>query len=500
MKNLIKHIFTICISMLLVIACTTNDYEEPNNTNGRILSFNSANTGFLDEVTQIRVDSDTINFQDLSLGVNSRKWTFPANTVDILGSPNNTTTDLQSFDVIFRRPGKIDVVLEPQFSGPVSEDQKMSVTSFDALPQIVAAFSTDLPSDGNVFLVEAGTEVTFTNNSSEKNNAEWKIVNVTKDREEELITTIDLTFLFRSLGDYVIGLRAFDEAPFSSDVAVKTIRVIPSSKPLVLDPIISENREGEIILQYSRDLDITTLDPISSFTLVVDGAPATIASVEIDPDNLANVVVTPEVNIKNTQTATLTYEVNTLISEDEFVAPSLPLTEVSLFNPNVFIKDPTFEDGQIQWGAPFGNDFAGVERKLVSPGNDSDTAMSVTINAGNNFQLPLTNGVEFTAGNKISLQFDYLLPSTFGGGGAQWNTRMYGADFSDDFRTFYGTCCGLVADGTWRTITIDFVGSGGAGTVVAEDGTVNFFLQIIAGDSTETEILFDNFIVKNIEE
>jgi len=502
MKKIIKHLFTICISMLLIIACTTNEYESPNNNNGRILSFNSANTAFADQTTKVRVNSDTINFQDLSLGVTSRKWTFPESMVDILGSTNNTTTDLQNFNVVFRKPGNIDVMLEPEFEGPVTDDQNMSVTSFEALPQIIAGLSTTLPFDGETFIIEAGEETTFTNTSSERNNAEWKVINLTKEKEEDLIETVDLTFRFRSLGTYSVRLRAFDNDPPSSDNLTILVKVIPSSKPLLVDPIVAENEVGEIIIQYSRDLNINTLDPITNFALTIDGAAAPIESVKIDPENPARIIVKPTINIKNTQTATLTYNAVALISEDEFDAPSLAETEVSLFSPNIFLKDPTFEkEPMLQFEPPTGSNIAGVVRALVDPGpgNDSNTAMSITVNKDNAFIMKITDGIEFTAGNKISLQFDYLLPETWANNG-EWNTRMFGSTFSDDFRTFYGTCCGLIADGTWQTITIPLVGSGGAGSIVKESGKVNFFLQIIARSSETTEILFDNFVIKNVEQ
>ncbi|WP_281987160.1 hypothetical protein [Aquimarina aggregata] len=500
MKNIFKKALFICLSMVLILACTTNDYEEPENTTaGRAFGINSFDRGRRGETIDVRVGTSEVEFRDLSILASGRTWTFPEGAVDILGSDNDTTTDLEVFSVTFRRTGPVDVLLEPVFDGPVPDEVATETFTFNALDQIAASFSVDLPIVNNAFQVEAGTEVTFTNTSTETESAEWRVINTTTGREEDLITTTDLVFQFKALGEYIVGLRAFDDAPFSSSISAVQVRVIPSSQPLVPDTDIDENEAGQIILKYSRDLDVTTLDPISSFTLTVDGAPATITSVAIDPDNLSNIIITPEVNIKNTQTATLAYTVTSLTSTDAATAESLPETAINAFTPNLFVLDPTFEEGPIQWGTPFGNNTDGVVRELVSPGNNSNNAMGITVNTDTNAQVAIGGAVELKAGSRITLKFDYLLPTTWTGG--EWNTRMYPAGaFNDDFRTFHGTCCGLIADGEWHTRTVPLVGSGGAGTVVSEDMTVSFFLQIIANTSADTQILFDNFVVESVEE
>jgi len=501
MKNISKIIAFVCISTVFIFSCTTNDYEEPNDGAGRAIGINSFNLGLSDEDVQVRV-GNTISFTDLSIFASGRTWTFPEGAADILGNENDTSTDLQKFDAIFKVPGTFDVILAPVFDGPVSEELKTETTTFEVLPPIVANFTTDIPEVDGSLKLEAGNMVSFINTSSELESADWVIFNNTTNTiKGDTIRTINVeNELFSSLGSYTVTLKAFTPTPFSQDIKSLDFEVIPSSQPVTLNPVIEENGDGEIILKYSRDLNATTLDPIANFTLMVDGAPATITTVALDPDNLANLVVTPAENIKNTQMATLAYNAVNLRSADAAVAPSLVETEVTLFNPNLIIKDPTFEEGPIQWGNPFGPNIAGVTRERVSPGNDSDFAMRVTAEGGNNLQIWLAESIDLKAGNKISMQFDYLLPADWAGNG-QFNSRIFnGGAFSDAFRTFYGTCCGLIADGTWHTITIPFVGSAGAGTVVEEDFIGDLSLQILPGDSPAVEIFFDNFVIRHVEE
>ncbi|WP_271784644.1 hypothetical protein [Aquimarina algiphila] len=509
MKNIFKNITYICLIMGFVISCTTNEYEIPNNGGGNALLVSSINDGLRPGEIEVRV-GDTSKYTDLSVFSEDRLWTFPEGAVDILGSSNDITTDKKEFSVVFKdtedgNPRSIEVLLQPIFNGPVPPEAATDTAFVRILPHIRASFTNDIPEVDGALKLEAGNVATFTNTSSELESAEWVIFNNTTNTiKGDTIKTINVeNERFTSLGSYTVRLRAFDDMPFSQDFVSLNFEVIPSSEPLILEPEIREDGDGEITLRYSRDLDPSSLDPISNFTLMVDAAPATISSVMVDPDNPANLVVTPAVNIKNTQTATLAYMVTNLQSSDAAPAPSLATTAIEAFNPNLFTKDPTFEEGDIQWGNPFGNNTTGVFRTRVSPGNNSNFAMSIQgVDVGNNFQIAITDAFEVKAGNQIRLTFDYKLPPGFPGN-TNFTFRIYEfPGFSDLYRNFTNVgCCGLVADGTWQTRTV-ILGDGSNGpTTVPSDFSGSIFMQIIADPSggANPEILLDNFRIEHVE-
>ncbi len=508
MKNIFKSTAYVCLIMGFIISCTTNEYEIPNDRGGNALIISSINTALIPGETEVRA-GDTSKYNDLSIFSNDRLWTFPEGAVDILGSDNDTSTKEKEFTVIFKKlkddnPRSIEVILEPTFNGPVPPEVAKDTAFVKILPPIKANFTTEAPItlvDGQL-QIEAGETGIFTNTSSETETAEWAIVNNTT-KVIDSVKTIDLEFQFKALGLYTVVLRAFDDKPFSQDLKSVNLKVIPSSKPLTIAPEVIENEDGQIIISYSRDLDPTSLDPISNFTLMVDAAPVSISSVLIDPDNPSNLIVTPTVNIKNTQTATLAYVVTNLKSSDAFPAPSLAETMIEIFNPNLITKDPTFEEGDIQWSTPFGTDPAGVIRAQVSPGNDSSSAMNIQgIDVGNNFIISLEDAFQVKAGNQIRLTFDYKLPVGFPGD-TNFTFRIYEKGiFSDEYRNFTNVgCCGLVADGTWQTRSI-ILGNGAAGpTTVPADFLGGIYMQIIADPAggANPEILLDNFVIQHVE-
>jgi len=78
MKNIFKKALFICLSMVLILACTTNDYEEPENTTaGRAFGINSFDRGRRGETIDVRVGTSEVEFRDLSILASGRTWTFP---------------------------------------------------------------------------------------------------------------------------------------------------------------------------------------------------------------------------------------------------------------------------------------------------------------------------------------------------------------------------------------------------------------------------------------
>jgi len=76
------------------------------------------------------------------------------------------------------------------------------------------------------------------------------------------------------------------EEPFNEGLVTFTIG--PELKLEVLTGAVIQNKEGNIVLTFTRPIQPKTLEDLSAFELKVDGSPVSIASVETDVDNVAN--------------------------------------------------------------------------------------------------------------------------------------------------------------------------------------------------------------------
>ncbi|WP_271766562.1 hypothetical protein [Aquimarina algiphila] len=345
-KNTLKIISFICLIMGFAISCTTNEYEIPNDGGGNALLVSSINDGLRPGEIEVRV-GDTSKYNDLSIFSEDRLWTFPEGAVDILGSSNDITTDKKEFSVVFKgnednTPRSIEVLLQPVFNGPVPPEAATDTAFVRILPNIIADFTTDIPVVNGGLEIEAGETGNFTNTSSEMDMAEWLIVNNTT-KVADSTETIDLSFQFKALGSYTVRLRAFDDEPFSQGFKTVNVNVVPSTQPVTVGTEVIERENGQLVIAYSRDLDPASVDSPSNFTLLVDGTPASIASVLVDPDTPSNLLVIPTVNIKNSQTATIAYNAVNLASADAAPAPSIPQTDIDIFRINLFANG-VFED------------------------------------------------------------------------------------------------------------------------------------------------------------
>ncbi|WP_298319424.1 hypothetical protein [uncultured Aquimarina sp.] len=342
MKKVYKYIFTISLILTIVLSCTTYDYEEPNNGAGITLGINSLNLGLADEVTQTRIN-DTVIFTDLSIDSANRIWTVMENSaqIDILGSSDDRSSSRETFTAVFKEVGEVGVELRPTFNNPLTEESPEFVEfNFNVLPLIEANFTTNIPIINGELVIEAGETITFTNTSSELENATWSIINFDTEQEVANSDSVD-SFItsIGSVGDFVVSLTAFTNEPFSQDVISVPFRVIPSSAPLTVAGQFNENEAGQIVVPFSRDLDANTLDEPSNFELFVNGVPATVSIVSLDPENASNLLITPANNIKNFETATLSYTRVNLNSADSVEAPSFSDITVTPFGGvNLFPK------------------------------------------------------------------------------------------------------------------------------------------------------------------
>jgi len=510
-KQIKKLLATFCL--ISIIACTTRDDEfrvpEGSTPVAFILTNIVENNNARELITR---QGFNVKLADASIGTDgAREWILPDAAVV-------TSKDISAkqITVQFQEGGTFEVMLRKNSSiGPLEATQEIIVLglpSVDFDVQLVDPTSSGFSFDPTTrkITVEAGTEVQFTSTfeGGTPRDISWKFPGQTPDIAEGANPIIT----FKKLGTSQYNLRARNSTPFSDirlpfydlnkEELFYEVEVIPSSLPLLVNSEIIETEDGKIIITFSRDLDINTLDPKENFTLMINNVPTPISSVKIDPVNASNIIILADSNITNNNTATVSYNAVNLQSSDGFKAPSIPETEVSLFSPNLFSKefDPTFENGDLKWTLDTDRTEK-PEFNRVSPGNESDHALQVKLkrDTDNVAQFKLEEGLkDLKANTKIKIKFDYKMSPNFDKG--ELNVRVFRAN-KPTIRNFIGLG-NFKKDDQWHTAEIGFVG-GGNGTLIDEDGSADLQFQVILYSSSaneETEVSFDNFEFNLIEQ
>jgi len=309
------------------------------------------------------------------------------------------------------------------------------------------------------------------------------------------------------------------EAPLNEGVV--TFTVGPELRLEVL-PVIRQNRNGDIILNFTRSLDPETLEDLSAFELKVDGEIAEIASVRIEQSNTAAVIVEPAVAISNNQTARISYTPQTLISaevdgDEPFEAQPLAESDVRVFFFDVLFDgrngagvdgntngNYNFEGQGGVWGfntvatvvrqrVPGGSTIPLIEGGMVDPANRTSFSFS-NLDGGNFVNFSQGDRFNYPGGVKLLLFVDYKVTSGYEG----------------DFRITIGNNNTKKAsnipnngtfDGEWHRFTQIMQPAGDNGTIedpelTAGDGVPNAFLEMIgrqsAGSAADQEIIIDN--------
>ncbi len=487
--------------VVLLFSCTTrDDFKVPE---GAVASpfIISGIIESDDRTLKSRIDFD-VEFLDGTIDSESREWIFPEGSVDFV--EGNTTSE--KILVKMLKEGELDVVLR---SGGKEAIETIKVLS--KVEGTINAEPTDPEATGfrfdvvsNTFVVEAGTEVQFTEQTKgELENFIWKFPGQSPDVSDEPNPVIT----FNNLGDFKFNFRATSTLPFgdlkipffpqAGEEIFFDYTVIPSSKPLELRSV-TENENGEILITFSRSLNPETLEELSNFNVKVGGVEVPLESVAVSESSSQNILLKPVTNIRNSEMATLSYEIVTLTSVDGVgaVSESFIDKEVLLYDPNLIEKDPSFEGGNLQWIIdPNSNNAAGVVLELASPGNESETALSVSgFKAGNNFTVALMDALNVKQNQTLKLTFDYKIPADFAGN-TQITFRLFeDGGFSDMFKTFNNVnCCGLIANGEWNTLSKELSNK------ISSDFRSGIYMQLISNDVNASNILIDNIEIKIIE-
>ena len=359
MKNIVK-LLLIITGAVAIYACE-DEFEVPGDPN-------FADPAAAGGPNEIEV-SNFISFADLSQGAKSRAWTVPE-TAEILNDNGATSSSLPIIHVQFNQPGEFEVNLSTIFNNPnINFDSAFTITVLDS---IATAFEAGEVTGNNPVVgpdkitLEAGSQIVWNDMSTGNPDAwSWFFEGGDPPTSTEQVPTVQ----YKSLGVFDVGMVSRRESPFGRPDTLwlqDYIEVIPSTEPIVINSA-NENAEDVIELVFSRNLQPAVFQ-VSNFTLTVDGAAAEISSIGVSTTDLSILNVIPAVPLKNTQTASLSYNGNGVLQSSDFVkAEAFEDLEIMLYAPNLFTDNPGFEDGNIDaWGALYGDATGGASMEAYN--------------------------------------------------------------------------------------------------------------------------------------
>lgn len=332
MKNINRNIIQITfLAFIIFWGCGKKDELVLLEPSHRVIF-----TSEMDFQNKIQV-TNSLSFGDVSAGVESRTWTFPAG-VDILDSDNDQTSTEANVTANFNQIGVFPVQLSQTFKKDAYVEETLQGRNLDTtimvtvLDSITAALEAVyiLP-DGTIGdplnltdnaenVLAAARDIRFTyTGTGGPEQLYWELVG----GDPEIITSRDMTLdvKYKFLGNYDLRMIAFRDRPFGRDtIEVKNfIKVVESTDPLVVDEITE--KDGNIAVVFSREIEPDAINKEDFFVKVINSwkyeNDPVIASASIDPDQ-GNVVILELIDetLYNDDEIKVTYTPGEIISLD----------------------------------------------------------------------------------------------------------------------------------------------------------------------------------------
>ncbi|WP_298363750.1 hypothetical protein [uncultured Lutibacter sp.] len=304
-----KFIKILFVISLIFVSCGDDLSVETMDTNHRIIV-----TSEMDFENRVSVNGH-IDFGDISRGVVSRLWTLPGGTdVSVIAENGESTSTEDIIKGVFYKPGVYDVKLNQTFGGDVypNDDSTQPINSRVLDTTIVVTVLDSIKSTLRLYHVKddgtTGDELILADNAENEVTAS-KYVRLTFDaigepdgalwtsdggKPNRIQTTLnEVDMKFNSLGSYDINFIASRFRPRDADTISfdKIIKVIPSTDPVVLEAV--REKDGFVALQFSRDIDDTSLNASNFAVRLENGGNILNPSVEnvtLD-DNEKNIVL-----------------------------------------------------------------------------------------------------------------------------------------------------------------------------------------------------------------
>lgn len=460
MKN-IKFLQFAFIASLLLIGCSEEesvDLVEPNHRVIVTSEMNFENT--------ININGH-IDFGDLSRGVQSRMWTFPADASKIAGEDGNTS----SKDVVkgfFTKAGVYNVVLNQTFRGNVypNEDSTEPIQGRELDTTIVVTVLDDVSASIQINYINddgsLGAPLSLSDNAENEITAS-KYVRLTqssggeptdftwnlKGAKPEQVSIADAPdaetdVRYTKLGTWDLEFIAARTRPTDADtIYIKNfIKVIPSTEPVDLDRVFEYEAQTKIGLEFSREMDPATVNR-NNFSVAIETAGGStitpeIASVTVDA-NEGNVLIIELANeiMYNDDTVKVSYVPGNLTTLDAVASEAITDAVLTDFIKTNLLEstnvDYSFENGDdsnwpyLWWGGQWGEYDLSVTFDRARTG-DKSAYIEFRPNGGmiighrdaggNNINFTVESGVKYEMGAWVYIE-------ELGSPTGEANVRMY---------------------------------------------------------------------------
>ena len=376
----INLLFFVCV--LFVLYSCEDEYEAP----GPEFSYPLA----LQSPTSVTVEVGNIAaMSDVSRGVVSRTWTAPEGA-QIANDNNARTSSAETVYIRFNQTGIFDVTLSSQFLDPeVSLDTAFSVTVLDSIKAAIGYTTDPIQHENDMYdlpsgkiSIPAGSSVFYRDISiGAPDTHNWLFEGGDPGSTNRGAADSVVAVIYKRLGTFDVQLISSRVSPSGRPdtlIIEDFVEVIPSTEPVEVIRVTEDDR-GRVQVFFSRGIDETTLGgTIGSFTLMVDGEEAEINSVSINSSDESIVMIEPVQNIKNSQTATLTYTDGGILSTDVYEVDNFGPIGIDIYAPNLFEVagiSHDFEAGLAGWKP-------GAEFELTDDARTGNGAMRIKVNSG----------------------------------------------------------------------------------------------------------------------
>ncbi len=374
-----KNIYVILILLsALFISCDKDDYEAPY---GDYSSFIWLTTNGFEGTDYVSALNDYIGFSDVSKNAIEHTWKIPSGTKMLSNdftendsiysqyiiSSGPASSKEKLLNVLFVESGVKEIILKNVFRDSVKDAIKMdgswvveetfTVTVFDDIKpafkvmrgevEVLSISESDMPDAANraswpTVTIEDGEELTYVDMTTvgEPDARTWTF----EGGHLETSNASSVKVLYNSLGNFfaghILSKRNLAEKPKgqSSKIIPLNIKVIPSTKPFVINGGVIEEASGVISFKVTGEVkDITELKDNFIVHVVNDVAGfnqnIAVESVKVNPNDATQIDLVLSEAIYNSDEVTITYESGFIESVDNRLLESFgPINVKMNFN------------------------------------------------------------------------------------------------------------------------------------------------------------------------
>ena len=361
MKKITFNILKFSILLIIIVsACKKDDGLKLNEPSHRVVF-----TSEMDFENKIEVHGE-ISFGDVSPGVESRTWTFPAGVVDIIDSDDDNTSTEANVKTVFNQIGVFEVNLKQTFKEDAFVGNSQQGRNLDTNIIVTVLDSITVQLEGNYINPDGtiGAALDFSNNAENEipaarsvrlrwiGDGEPRIISWDFERADpttfvSMDSTIDVKYKFLGTFDLmVIGSRS---RPFGVDTLFleNFMKVVPSTDPVVVEEVTDQ--DGHIAVVFSRELEAATLEATDfSISVYNDGGLITdnFTNISLDPvdGNIVLIDLGGE-TIYNDDSISVSFTDGTLISTDGVLADPFSDGLLAFQKENILATNSNFDYG-----------------------------------------------------------------------------------------------------------------------------------------------------------